>query len=563
MDAYPLKAQFISNDEINIALEFLNSTEEHIDLNVFVKVERLLETVEYHTSSVSLEHGEARKVIISLAPKDVDFEGYGADIYLLHDGETVQEYSTSFDVVSDWRKATRYGFLSDFGTEDGDDGEDVKSLCKYHLNLVQFYDWMYRHDELVPPMREFTDLMGRKTNIDAVKQKVSFCHEYGMKAIAYGAVYAASTEFFKRHEAWGFYNSSGEVYNFIDIFRIMNISPDSPWHGHIIGEYRNAVEKVGFDGIHMDTYGFPKTAVSRLNGEEKTEHLEELFPALINNTRKELEKVDPDLCLIFNNVGNWPVDTVAGAKQDAVYIEVWEPYERYHHIQQIIQWAKHYSKGKPVILAAYLKPFMQQESNSPEEARMSALLLTSIIAANGGYHMLLGEKDGILTQGYYVDYSKMDGVTAGKLRSYYDFIIRYSRILFDKETRDVSMTHCRGDNLEYVFENVEYSPYGEPGKVWVDIREKPGLKTVSFINLTNNGEDYWNKGKNNPLVQNDIIVKVQVPKAPKHVYAASPDANHGRPVLLDYLVWDGDRGKVLTVKITGLHIWSLLVIDFE
>ena len=38
---------------------------------------------------------------------------------------------------------------------------------------------------------------------------------------------------------------------------------------------------LGFDGIHMDAYGFPKTAVSRLNGEEKIERLDEDFPSLI------------------------------------------------------------------------------------------------------------------------------------------------------------------------------------------------------------------------------------------------------------------------------------------
>lgn len=309
LDVYPKKAQFITNEVIEIALELKNPTEEIKNLIIELKVTRLIEVVESTNCNIRLEPGESKNLTIPLTPKNVDFEGYGIDIALYMDECLVQECSSSFDVVSDWRKATRYGFLSDFNAQDKGDVEDVKSLCKFHLNLVQFYDWMYRHDDLVPPTPEFTDLMGRKLNLDVVKEKIAFCHDYGMKAIAYGAIYAASTDFYN------------------------------------------------FDGIHMDTYGFPKTALSGLGGEEKVERLDELFPVLINNTRKELEQVNPDVCLIFNNVGNWQVDAVADAEQNAVYVEVWEPYEKYHHIQQIIQWARYLGKGKPVILAAYLKPF--------------------------------------------------------------------------------------------------------------------------------------------------------------------------------------------------------------
>lgn len=562
IDVYPKRAQFMTNEAIEIVVELKNQKKEYKNLTIDIQVMKLIEIVEKVTYNMMLLSEESKTLKIPLTSQNVDFEGYGIDLFLYADGSLIEECSSSFDVVSDWRKATRYGFLSDFNTEDKGDSEDVKSLCKFHLNLVQFYDWMYRHDDLVPTTPEFTDLMGRKLNLDVVKEKIAFCHEYGMKAIAYGAIYAASTDFYNKHTDWGFYNSSGEVYNFIEVFRIMNIAPDSPWQTHIIEEYKNAITKVGFDGIHMDTYGFPKTAVSRVKGEEKIERLDELFPILINKVRKELEQVNPDACLIFNNVGNWPVDTVALAEQNAVYVEVWEPYERYHHIQQIIQWAKVLGKGKPVILAAYLKPFMKQNVEEINEAEVSALLLTSIIAANGGYHLLLGEKDGILTQGYYVDYSRLDDAFVRRLRNYYDFIVRYSKILFDKDTRDVSMTHCSGDNQEYVFENVVYSTYGEPGKVWTIIREKPELKTISFTNLTANSEDYWNRGKREPIAQKDIIIKVQVSKVPKYVFVASPDDNFCRPVILDYHIEDSGRGKIMTVIVPKLYVWSILVMEF-
>lgn len=80
----------------------------------------------------------------------------------------------------------------------------------------------------------------------------------GMKTLGYGAVYAASESYYREHPEQALYTSCGEPFRFIDIFYIMNIKNDNPWHYHIIEEYAEAVKKAGFDGIHMDTYGFPR-----------------------------------------------------------------------------------------------------------------------------------------------------------------------------------------------------------------------------------------------------------------------------------------------------------------
>ena len=55
----------------------------------------------------------------------------------------------AFDVVPERRRVTRYGFLTDFAPDDAGE-EDLRWMCALHLNAVQFYDWMYRHDKLLP-----------------------------------------------------------------------------------------------------------------------------------------------------------------------------------------------------------------------------------------------------------------------------------------------------------------------------------------------------------------------------------------------------------------------------
>jgi len=564
IDLYPKKAQFMSGEPVTICAELNNKANEVRELRLETRVMQLNRTVETRVFVLELAASEKVTFEWELSPKKAEFDGYGVDVALYDEGGQLGLFSTSFDVVSDCRKSMRYGFLSDFSTAESGIAADVEYLRKLHVNVVQFYDWMYRHDDFVPPQSEFRDLMNRELNLNVVKEKIVLCRKYGMKSIAYGAVYAASREFYEAHKEWALYDSSGKVLELIGLFFIMNIAVDSPWHNHILEQYERAIELVGFDGIHMDTYGFPKTAVSRLNGTKRVEVLKEQFPVLIDHARERLKHLKEDVSLIFNNVGNWPLDTVAAAKQDAVYIEMWHPYERYHHIQQVILRAKLHGAGKPVILAAYLKPFRDLPQSEWAKANVSALLLTAVISANGAYHLLHGEYQGVLTQAYYVDYTRLeDAEFLRRMRNYYDFIVRYANVLFDNSLEDVSMTHAGGDNLEYVFEGVPWSAYGEAGKLWTVIRENKRYKTINLINMTNNEDDLWNEGKQMPHVLDGIKVSVILNEEVRSVFVASPDREMGRPRNVAFTVHDGSRGRTLTVELSQVRIWELLVVELN
>jgi len=560
LDLYPAKAQFASGDTVVLVAEIDNPGVEPARLELELTVMHLHRTMGTHRQSVDVEAQSAAAIRIAVGPMHVEgVLGCGADARLLRGDEEIGRLSGAFDVVSDWRLAPRYGFLSDFHPDEAGDGEDALALCKLHVNLVQFYDWMYRHDRLVSPHDPFEDLMGRTLSQQVVREKIGLCHRYGMKAIAYGAVYAASRDFYEAHPDWGLYDSGGRVLDLIDRFFIMNVSERSPWRNHIIGQYREAIEALDFDGIHMDTYGFPKAAISRLNGEARVERLEEQFPGLIDDTRQALDATGKDIALIFNNVGNWPVGAAARAAQDVVYIEIWKPYERYHHIRELIAGGKRDGGGKPVILAAYLKPFRDEPA---EAAQSAALLLTAVIAAHGGGHLLLGERYGALTVAYYADYAPLPETFVRTMRTYCDFIVRYHNLLFDRDLVDVSMTHADGDNLEYVVENVPCSAYGEPDRVWAVLREKPGLKTVHLINLVGN-DDRWNAGKREPQTQENIRVAIQVEERVRFVLLATPDEEMGRPREAEYAIEDGPRGKRVVVTVPRLRCWTMLAVELD
>ncbi len=554
VDIYPEKAQYRTKETITIIIETENSKEsDWLDQKAVLSVTHLGKCIWEELVQIGRE-----RTIYHSKGIDTDFGGYGVYLTLQNKDKSITAH-TSFDVVEKSSRSIRYGFLSDFDTKDGKDQKDVEFLRKFHINMVQYYDWSYRHDKLVSEEQSvYTDMMGRRVDMDTVRKKIAACRKFGMKSLGYGAVYAASKEYFQQHKEESLYTSAGDPLVFIDIFHIMNVSAGSTWRQHIISEYENAVRLAGFDGIHMDTYGFPKTAFAYQK--EKLIHLEDEYKGLIEETKAALEHKNQTSHLIFNNVGNWPVSTVADAPQDALYIEVWEPNSTYAHIKQIILDAKKAGReSKPVILAAYLAPFRLEEEGRAESA---ACLLTAAIISNGAYHLLLGEERGVLTQGYYVDHSTMSASTCNKLRGFYDFLVQYMELFYDEELQDVSMTHMGWDNTEYHCQSGKWSVDAKPDTVWLTIREKEKRKLISMVNLCGNEETKWNLGKEKPAFQKNIIFQVQIDYPVAGIYEISPDRNQAKAKELPFEMIHTDRGLAIRFTVSELEYLTCVWIDF-
>lgn len=483
---------------------------------------------------------------IELPASNVDFKGYGVKATLFQGDEKLTDVFTAFDVAVHG-KVVRYGFLSDF-TEEDVDSSDVSAMAKYHINTVQFYDWSYRPDMLVAPADKYADLMSKQSCLQTVKTKITQCHESGMRAVGYGAVYAASEKYRCNHPDQSLFARPETPLRFIDKFYIMDISRKSPWHDQVVAEYKNAAACMGFDGFHMDTYGFPKTALDARN---QIVYLEEHFNELIEDTREALQAVTPEPCLIFNNVGGWPVEITKHATQECVYIEVWSPCDRYYHLKQLILDAKR--SGKPVVLAAYPAPFRE---DTGERALDSELLCSLAIAINGATQLFLGEKEAVITQGYYADYTSLDQSQINKIRAYQDFFVQYEELVFDNTLKDVSFTHIGWDNVEYACD-AEYSVSGEAGKLWLNIRENKHIKLIGMVNLCGN-DDRWNAGKEKPKDLNSVTFNVLTHKPVSRVCFASLEINGGLAEELAFSIEMTDKGEFTVVTIPHILHGGLL-----
>lgn len=556
MDCYPDKAQYLDGERVNIHLEtdqFNKITEVRIQIKNLAQVviekvynkNDFLETENIFIMSFELPHGN-----------------YGVDVKLITDEETI-EIHTAFDVVEARNSFIRYGFLSDFSAEENKDNSDISFAVKLHLNTLQFYDWMYRHDKLVSREEEYCEPLGRRISLQTIRNKIQLCKDKGIRPFAYGAVYAASKEAFKEHPSWAAYKKDKDALSFADWLVFMDTSSGSPWREYIIKQYEDAVKQLGYQGIHMDTYGFPKFVH---NDKQEKISLAETFSDMIEHAKTTITKIDKNAGVIFNAVNNWPIECVADSQQDAAYIEVWPPHDTYHQLYSLIREAK-YLGAKQVILAAYLNPFKDAVTEKEIVAAETALLLTNgVIAASGGTQLVFGETDGVLCDSYYVNYAKMRKEFIPKARAYCDFQVRYGELLYHNETMDISMTAANGINEDIRFlslddSEISFSSCGESGKVWTIIRETKTYLIIQLINL-NKIDDMWNQPKyQKPVAVTNIQVDMLLDTDIKGVYLATPDMNTCEPIRLEYELEQEQNGQHVIVTVPKLELWDLLWIE--
>lgn len=457
--------------------------------------------------------------------------------------------TTAFDVAARPAAYPRYGFLSDFFTDDRLDDTDIEFLLRCHINLVQFYDWMYRHHELVPKQTLFTDPMGRELDFETIRHKLSACHVAGMKCMAYGSIYGAEKEY--GHPEQVMLRANGRPMRLIGFIDMMDFEAGGPWAAHIIREFQNAMKKVGFDGIHLDQYGFPKYSYRGHTSENEVFDVENAFGPFLRQVRSSL----PDAILIFNAVNNWPIRNVANAPIDAVYIEVWKPYDTYFYLQKLIQDARQLSGDKPVILASYLKPF-SKDSTCSEETKMAAFeLAQAAIYGNGGNQLILGEHNGVLQDAYYCDYGILPDPE--KAISYADFQVRYRDLLFDRALRPAGHTYCGEGNGDLYIEGVPVSCDGRPGTVWVLVNKKPGMKVLHLINLTDQADASWNAGKRPVEPLRDLNLWFLCEKI-SGVFLASPEKPELAPVVCERV--ENRDDLFYRLHIPELNAWCMLVL---
>lgn len=584
LDVWPTRAQFAPGEQIGLQVVARDLPPHPVAVRCRVlrgagtagAADLVLDDT-WHRVEVGADGTVDQTLLLRPPPCDPDQAcGFAAELTADLDGGTPVRATTSFDVSPHWNRAPRYGFFADFAPQESEDESRRRAdlMLRLHINVVQFYDWMYSHHTLVPPTPEFVDPLGRRLSRTVAERKIALAHERGMAAMGYGALYGAEADFSESHPDWLLYDGRRRPHVLADIFYLQDIRPVSGWRSWILDQFRDALEVMGFDGIHIDQYGYPKRSLSRASGDWQEVRLAEEFAPFVEEACSRTLDVRPAGGSIFNLVNAWPLDTMGAVTSDAAtYIEVWEPHSTYRDLYDLIVRARELRPDKQVILAAYLRPFHPVDGRSPG-AMTTFRLASATIAAAGGFHLIAGEGNGLLTEAYYPTYGVLEDEEWQVVRRYLDFVVRHTAALH-AATPDVAWVQVGPTNDVILLDHpdlpaprpdgpttghqVSYCAGAVPGTVWVVAREDGPVTVLNLVNLVGIDSARWNVDQvQAPRPFTDIVVRVAVTGDVSGVWWDTPDDDTGVPRPLDFTVIEDERNRYLVFTLPRLELWSLV-----
>lgn len=457
----------------------------------------------------------------------------------------------------------RYGFHATWNRVADDYPAKAEMLANLLVNGVEFYDYFPAHGKYAPTeeVYEFEPFYGGKIHARDIKGKIDAGHDRGMLAIAYVAAYAASASVYRAHP-FPMTNSAGEplVFNGAVMseretdarglekwFWMMAIARDSPWHAHILEEWRRTLDEApadfaAFDGLEIDSYGHPPDERYYSPGSiHNGRLLAEVIAELIGDAQRLAHETKPGSAVSFNCVNEFGIERMYPIT-DFLFVENWATHKA--GIEETVDICYHHraAERQRVVLKMYPPDagFKDPPSFPPANLR----LMMGMCIAGGGSLMIAGEPDErtgqvhALNSLYYPDHIPMPAANVSIVRDY---------------NRFDAMLH--GLNHGPMVRN-------HPLRLFV-----PGCVVRGFVNeggdvtamLLQAGEQTtWNQPRVEPAALTNVEVAIDVPDATtvaEVLFVSPDDAAFHLPVAVDFeRVAGAVRCVVPSLRTTGALI---------
>ncbi|WP_187263764.1 glycoside hydrolase family 66 protein [Pontibacter beigongshangensis] len=535
----------------------------------------------YHLSTVVTQQAvvvSGNTVNWSWVTPNADFNGYMVKAELRNGSTVLDEVTIAVDVSSDWTKFPRYGFLSKYRQDITDTtfapisdwGMDtvINKLTRFHINGLQFYDWMdTHHDPLAGtasnPASEWDELSGKRAYLSTVKGYIDRAHNKNMKAMFYNLVYGAYPNAPGVNKEWGlFWNQDGTNQwshcCFHHSWETQNLPVYDPgnanWRNFIINAHNEVYDAAGlsFDGYHADQLG-KFGPLYKYNSFIET-HPNQSFGTFLT----ESKNARPNKYLVMNAVDQYGQENITQAPVSFTYSELWGAHEGYYDLGKAIQ-TNIELKNTNTVLAAYVNKDKSENTGIFNDA--SVLMADAVIFAFGGAHIELGEH--MLANPYFPNNNlKMSAQLENDLLTYYDFAVAYENILRDGRTFNNVTLSGAGSSVNSVtyWREDQHEMQGKVATVGVQWGNNQAFHLLNFSNANHMNWRDNAQSQPVPITISDLSLQFSYTTPITRMWVASPDFNNGLPQLLTSSQYSQANG-VVTVNLPQLKYWTMLVAE--
>ncbi len=374
----------------------------------------------------------------------------------------------------------------------------VDWLTNLRATAVQFYDWMASYCTPVGSGDRWHDPSHRPVERVAVQHLAACVRNTGGIALAYAPVYAADVGYAVEHPEQMLYRSDGGMERLFDAIKLANPA-NGAWQEQFVGAYGAAGDVLGFNGYHVDTYGFPRAAVDAEGTPVDMFAAYEMFLGVLREHR-------PHDTVSFNQVNGFPSSISLPAEPAIRYCETWPPNDSWRHFEGLLDRASGRAgrlagrsgrEPEPAVrgsLACYPpvwgRPGEPIAASERPNALHTVVCTEAITTMLGASLLVYGDQRAVLSDAYYPQHERLTTTEGATVLEWHRFALRCRDLFLEGE--DTSWYEIRDENgAVSVHWDGLVSPEPASGTVFARVVSSDAYLAVGVLDLTGSVSGRW------------------------------------------------------------------------
>ena len=488
------------------------------------------------------------------------FDGLSPGTYtveaLAEDGALLAEELTTVGTHPGERPV--HGFATSF------DNDSVPAVLEWlralRCTVVQIYDWMASYTAPLGLPEGWQDPSHRPVSFDALRSLAAGIRGQGAVAHAYAPVYAVDLPFAAEHPEVLMYRNDGGPQSFFDFIQLADPA-NAHWQRHFADTYGRAADAVGFNGFHIDTYGYPRVATDR---DGHRVDMRAAYTSFLSSFRAQR----PDDLVSFNQVNGVPSAFELAPGPRFRYCEVWPPNDGWRHLEGLMDRSagvagpRSLSPGGDVMrgtIACYPPVWASPDGLSPDrqDALRTVVLTEAVATCLGAGALLYGDRTAALSDPYYPKHERLSSEEAATVLAWHRFALGCRDLFIEGE--DTSWYEVEDENGAVALEGdrpVRPEPVG--GSIFARVVHAEGWVAVGVVDLTGSRNGLWSE-PTAPGTCRAVRARVLLP-APERWAASGAVLGQygGRFMPLPFSVVPHRQGRAVEVDLPVRSGWSVL-----